>query len=454
MDNHGTWPVRHPLPGPGILLLNSNRWPLGARLASGFLELGCRVGAVCPVPGHPISKVRGPKSLYRYDGRHPLESMSAAIESFEPDIIVPLCDRSVQHLHELHARCNSESEFDRRTEKLIERSLGKVTSYPVVSSRHDLLMLAKDEDIRVPETVKVDSVEDLKKWENRLPWLLKANGTWGGRGVRRVETIDCAEEALRELTSRISAFRLVKQLVLNRDRDWAISNLHGSRPGIIAQAIVPGRPANCAVACWEGEVLAGIAVEVVQADGPWHPAIVVQVVEGREMLDAAKCIARRLQLTGFFGLDFMIEDGTGDLYLIEMNPRCTPPSSLNLGEGRDLLAAFWAQLAKQRTPRRQAITQKARIAYFPQATLRGADATGASQLDSAYLDIPNDEPELVQELLHPWSERSLVGKLLDCFRQKFSVKQDFPPYVFKVAQSEDNGRASQRELAQTSELRL
>ena len=71
---------------------------------------------------------------------------------------------------------------------------------------------------------------------------------------------------------------------------------------------MPGRPANCTVVSWKGEILAGIAVEVIEADGPMEPAIVVQVVEGREMLDAAKLIARRLQLTGFFGLDFMLEE--------------------------------------------------------------------------------------------------------------------------------------------------
>jgi len=315
-------------------------------------------------------------------------------------------------------------------------------------------MLAKAAGILVPQTVRIDSVDDLRKWENRPPWLIKASGTWGGRGVRRAETVAFGEEALRELTSGTSMFRLVKQLLLNRDRDWTISSLHGGRPGIIAQAIVQGRPANCAVVCWEGELLAGIAVEVVQSDGPLHPAIVVQVVEGREMLDAAKQIARRLQLTGFFGLDFMIEDKSGDLYLIEMNPRCAPPCSLNLGCGRDLLAAFWAKLTAQRLPERQPITQKTRIAYFPQATQHHVGPADVSRPDSAYLDIPSGEPELVRELLHPWSDRSLVGKMLDLSRRTLSAKQADPPYVFKVEQSEDSAGAGQRELAQTPELRL
>lgn len=440
MKNQDTHPGGQSSSTPGILLVGTNRWPLVARLASGFLELGCRVAAVGPIPGHPVAKVRSSVHLYRYSGRHPLESLRTAIDDFAPDMIIPSCDLSVQHLHRLYAGSNTDTEHACRLRSVIERSLGAPSSYPIVSSRYELLMLAKDEGIRVPSTIRVESMEDLKNWRDRQPRLLKADGTWGGRGVRKAESPANAEKALRELSNGTSAFQTAKQLLLNRDWEWTISNSHSVRPGIIAQTVVPGRPANCAVVSWNGEVLAGIAVEVVQADGPLHPAIVVQVVEGREMLDAAKWIARRLQLTGFFGLDFMIEDRSGDLYLIEMNPRCAPPCSLNLGEGRDLLAAIWAKLTKQNVPRRQPATQKTRIAYFPQATQRNVESP-----DSAYLDIPNGEPELVEEMLHPWSERNLIGKLLDLFRGKPSARKSFSPCVFNVAQLKD-GSVPEREL--------
>jgi hypothetical protein len=373
--------------------------------------------------GNPIRKVRGFKHIYPYAGLTPLESLRTAIEEFAPDIIVPVCDKSVQHLHDLHANSSSETEVDRRVRELIERSLGPATSYPIVSARYDLLMLAKDEGIAVPETIRLDSVDDLRRWEGRLPCLLKADGTFSGFGVRRAETRACGEKALRELAKRGTTFQLIKTLLMSRDRDWTISNLLGEPPGVIAQAIVAGRPANCSVVCWKGEILAGTAVEVLEAAGPCQPAIVVQVVVGREMLDAAKRIARRLQLTGFFGLDFMIEDGTGALFLIEMNPRCTPPGSINLGEGRDLLAAIWAQLTKEQMPQREAMTDKMRIAYFPQAAKRSADSDGTSQLGSVYLDVPIGEPELVQELLDPWSERSLLGRTLDLVRRKKSPRK-------------------------------
>ena len=80
MDNPDNSAERHSAPGPGILLVAANRWSLTAQIASGFLDLGCRVAAVCPLPGHPIRMVRGVTRIYRYAPRQPLESLHAAIE--------------------------------------------------------------------------------------------------------------------------------------------------------------------------------------------------------------------------------------------------------------------------------------------------------------------------------------------------------------------------------------
>jgi len=241
------------------------------------------------------------------------------------------------------------------------------------------------------------------------------------------------------------------RLLLYRDRALSISRRSDSRPGIIAQAIVPGRPANCSVVSWKGELLAGIAVEVVEADGPMEPAIIVQVVEGREMLDAAKLIARRLKLTGFFGLDFILEEGTGEAYLIEMNPRCAPPCSLSLGEGRDLLAAFWAKLTKQEMPQRPPITQKTKIAYFPTAVLRGANSAYMSQQNSIYLDIPSGETELVQELLHPWSEKSMAGRLLDHLRRNLPLKPQLRKIRSRLRNRRDLDNLERRNTGQKTD---
>ena len=395
--------------GPRILLTDTNRWPSSARLAIGLSKAGCRVWGVCPTRGHPLLYTRVVQQTFPYSGLRPLESLVAAIEATEPQIIIPCDDRGVEHLHEVHARARSQGTAGTRLASLIECSLGPPESYSIASARCDLLKIACEEGLRVPDTKLVKTVDDLNSWQagHSLPWVLKGDGTFGGRGVRIAHTSVQAEECFSEITTLFKATRAIKRTIVNRDPFWLRPWWNNYRPAVIVQSHIQGRPANCAVVCWKGKVLAGIGVEVVSSEGSTGPAIVVRVVDNSEMMLAAERIARRLGLSGFFGLDFIIQEGSGAAYLIEMNPRCTPLSHLQLGTGRDLIAALCAQLSGQPMQETPAVTRKDIIAYFPQAW------TGKSEyLESGYLDIPQEEPELVQDLLRPWPDRSLLYRLV------------------------------------------
>jgi predicted ATP-grasp superfamily ATP-dependent carboligase len=199
----------------------------------------------------------------------------------------------------------------------------------------------------------------------------------------------------------------VKRAIVNRDPFWLRPWWNHVRPAVIVQSYIVGRPANCAFLCWKGEVLAGIAVEVVSSDGMTGPASIVRVVDNAEMMLAAERIARRLCLSGFFGLDFMIEDGGNASYLIEMNPRCTPLSHLQLGKGRDLIGALAAKLLVQPLPETPPVTENELIAYYPQAWHCHSEFLGVS-----FQDIPRGEPRLVEELMRPWPDRSLLYRIV------------------------------------------
>ena len=402
-----------------VLLIDTNRWPVTARLAIAFTRMNCIVAAVCPMPDHPIQKVRGVHRFFRYSGHSPLKSLRRAIEAFDPNIVIPSCDRSVLHLHELHALLQLQGSSGEQIALLIERSLGPPESFPVVSGRYDLLSAARDEGILVPKTVAVNTVAHLDQMIAAIdkPWVFKADGTWGGRGVRVAHSITEATEHYLELTQPVRTLDLIKRLILDHDRDFALLDWRQSRPAVIAQSFIDGRPANCAVACWQGKILAGIAVEVISAQGPKGPATIVQVVQGTKMLATAEKIARRLSLSGFFGLDFMIENKTGVTYLIEMNPRCTPLCPLPLANQRNLVAAMLAQLTSQPLSGDEYAIKESIIAYFPQVRARVGELHDLNFRNSIYHDIPQGEPELIQELLHPKSERSLAGRLVDILRR-------------------------------------
>jgi hypothetical protein len=427
-------PRRDSLANPRILLTDTNRWSVVPRLAMRFEKLGAKVAVLSATPGHPVESLGERVQIFSYSGFQPLPSVRMAVETFRPDIIVPACDRSVQHLHELHMACQAESSSALPISLLIERSLGSPQSFSIVSNRHALLQIALEEGIRVPKFLAIEEVSDLVPLitEIPLPWVLKIDGTWGGRGIRVVYTLAEAAECFRELTSRPGALELIKRMSLNRDRDWVYLDWSRPRPAVIAQAFIPGRPANCAAVCREGELLAVIAVEVIQSQGATGPATIVEVVPGGEMMQAAARIARRLRLSGFFGLDFVIEERTGATYLIEMNPRCTPPCPLPLGEGRDLVAAFWSYLKEQPVPHTVSLTDKSRIAYFPQASLSSPGAPDPI-LSGCFVDIPAEEPDLVQQLRNPWVERSFLGRLVDWIRQRLAPEESSCTIPFERA---------------------
>lgn len=406
-------------PGPRILLTDSNRWPVTARLAGAFRGMGCEISVLCRIPHHPVQKVSGIRSIFPYNGRFPLASLRHAIKQFNPDVVVPSCDRGIEHLHELHAASSSAETADLEIAELIERSLGSPAGFNVVSSRRALLELAQSEGILVPRLAPVERESDLNAWSSQcMPsWVMKANGTWGGQGVRFVRDIDDARRFYLEY-SRRNVLGLAKKLLCNHDWDWILNDWNHSRRSVIAQVAISGRPANCAVVCWQGKVLAGVAVEVIQAHGLTGPADIVRVVPGEAMIAAAQIIARRLEISGFFGLDFMIEDKTGDTYLIEMNPRCTPLSPLALGASQNLVAAYWAQLTGNPIPGDLPVILQSVIAYFPQAAEIASHAERADIDDSTYHDVPYNEPALVQEMLNPWSSRSFIGRWIDRIGQK------------------------------------
>ncbi len=395
---------------PPILLTNTTWWPCASRLAMSLTRSGCDVAAVCPTRGHPLLKTAAVLRTFPYRARQPLESLAAAMREFEPQLVVPCDDRAVQHLHELHA-----APIHQDLSRLIERSLGAPASYPIVSNRLGTLEIAREEGLRVPETRAINSLADPNSLPGgKPPWVFKADGSWGGHGVRIAHSLLESEKAHSFLGQPLTAVRALKRLLVDRDAFWLRTWWQHSRTNVIAQSYIQGRPANCAVFCWEGKVLAAIHVEVVRAQGALGAATIVRVIHHQEMALAAERIAGRLGLSGFFGLDFVIEDRTGAAYLIEMNPRCTPLSHLRLGAGPSPVEALAAKLTGLAHPAEPPDTFKDTVAYFPQAWRRDRACTF---LKSSFHDVPWEDPALVRELLRlPWPDRGILARISNRLR--------------------------------------
>ena len=383
---------------PTILLATTRRWVPTARMAMALAKTGCTVEAVCP-SGHPLAKTSAVRCTHRYDGLAPLRSFADAINRARPDLIVPGDDLATQHLHLLYQKERCYGKAGDSICKLIERSLGAAESFPVVFARTAFMQVAQEEGIRVPKTAVIGSTDDLKNWiaEMGFPATFKSDGSSGGDGVRIVHNMPEAEAALLALQAPPLLARAIKRAIVDHDKTLLSRSLLRRQSIVNAQAFVAGHEATSAVACWNGAVRASLHFEVLQkADAAGH-ATVVRLIEHPEMSSATEKIVRRLNLSGLHGFDFMLEAGSGNAYLIEINPRTTQVGHLALGPGRDLPEALHSALSQKTVNAAARVTENRTIALFPQEWIRDS---ASPFLQSAYHDVPWEEPELVRVCLN------------------------------------------------------
>jgi predicted ATP-grasp superfamily ATP-dependent carboligase len=211
------------------------------------------------------------------------------------------------------------------------------------------------------------------------------------------------------LSSPISTRSFVKRLLVDSDSFSILEYLSRKVPAVIAQQFIHGKPANIAVACWKGEVLAATSAVVLAVASEYGASTVSQIIENPQMRIAAERLVQRLHLSGFVGFDFVIEETSGDSYLIEMNPRFSHLATLRLGPGRDLVGALSARLFDKSLAAAPPVTTKDTIAFFPQAWL--IDPRDP-YIQTSYHDVPWEDPGLVRELIKiPWARRRLLSRL-------------------------------------------
>jgi hypothetical protein len=405
-------------------------WPLAARLAMEFRDLGCRVHAICP-PVHPLRVVRGIEAAGSFGSWGFEQSLIKAIDRSQPDYIVPADDRAIWQLHALAASYP-------RYRDLVARSLGDPKSFATVRSRMSLLSLAGTLQIPTPPTVSLKSQEDADdragSWG--YPAVVKLDGTNGGRGVAVVANAQELREAYRRLCRNTSALSNLKRRLVDND------TLAFFRPSTLChqevslQSFVDGTPANAMYACFEGRLLATMQVRTVCAQHATGAALIAERIKDARIEDAGRKLAGALSLSGFFGLDFILERGTGQPYLLELNPRATQLGHLpleNASSGGSLAEVLWMAWTGNAVPRPAPATGPARvpqrIAFYPQALALGADD---GELASAWLDRPRDEPSLVRALAKLGSpDKRLIYRLF----HSFYVVDGDKPVVFPEARS-------------------
>jgi hypothetical protein len=391
-------------------------------LALAFLRHGCNVQAVCPAD-HPFSFVSGISKIHPYRGACSLRSLHDAISSTSPDLVIPCDDGVVWQLHALH---RSKPEL----RPLIERSLGGPAGYEIVAGRAELMQIARQVGIRVPQTKRIRSATDLGEWFSGpgASGVLKLDWTCGGKGVQIVRSLAEAEQALSMMRVPSTFLTALGRWLLIHDALalWKWKN-HG-QSAVTLQQFVAGRPANAMLACREGKVLAMVTVEVLFAQSTTGTALAVRLIESDEIRTAAELIAGQLQLSGFHGLDFILEEETGHAYLIELNPRCTQLGHLRIAPQGDLAGALCRSFSGATLPENAEFVNQETIAFFPEALMSHPKCP---YLRTAYVDVPWEYPRLVREMiLRDWRDRQTLARLYRAIRPSKRVAVNFEPGLF------------------------
>ena len=441
---------------PHLLLLATQSWPTGARLGLAMRAVGFRVSIWCPY-GHPLLRTGLVDRHHPYGTFETLDSLEAAVIAAGPHLIVPCDDLAIFHLQQLAERALARPHLHRVLE-IIEYSLGRPAELHRLNSRTDVLAIAAEGGVAVPATAPIASPADLRAWlqANGFPAYLKADGTSGGIGVRPVHSYQKAEAAFRALDTPPRILRALKRLAIDRDPTLMGPLVRRQRPAISVQRAVAGTEATSAIFCWRGQVLASICVQVVATRYKRGPSTVVRRFHNAAIDRAAEVLAARLNLSGFYGLDFILDSQIGDSqvedsqvgdskvgesqpadeptgasWLIEMNSRATQIAHLALGPGHDLAAAAFAAVTGVPAQPRPVVTTEQTIALFPQEWQRDP---ASPLIPGAYHDVPWDAPALVRAYVNqrPGWRRLLTQQY---WRDRRREKRDFeePPATSETA---------------------
>jgi hypothetical protein len=330
--------------------------------------------------------------------------------------------------------------------------------------------IARSEGIAVPNTAAVGNFDELEKSIDKIgfPAVFKADGTAAGIGVRIAHTRLEAEHAFKELSSPPGSLRVLKRAAVDRDLTLLLPFVRRKRSLVNAQSFISGRDATASIACWKGKVLESITFEVLRSPKPNGPASVVGIIDNPQISKAAAKLVHRLHLSGLFGLDFKIDEFNVP-YLLEMNPRATQSSHLNLGKGRDPAAGFVAAMSGQELLETEVATGSSVIVLFPN---EWQDNPRSEFLRIGYHDVPWSEPELVRactkkpsrlknwcssdgraeiqsKIGWPGSTGAASSSQSDCRkgapRQSPAIlaESDVPPFVLPSTEGNNLGRAAE-----------
>ncbi|MGH8714625.1 MAG: hypothetical protein ACREYB_11530 [Casimicrobiaceae bacterium] len=374
---------------PVLMVLTTLSWFGAARIPRALAKAGFEVTLLTP-PGSLAEKSAFiSKVAHIPDNATPMQwvhAFAATVKGTSARLVVPCDGRAFRMLQRL-ALAPLEGlrpEIHRELATLISDSLGDPAYYRTSVDKTLLSAAAEALGIRVPAYASVGDAAAAAAFgtAHGYPITLKRPDTGTGDSVAIVP-----REA--DVASAFASLARMTPADVNAAHDEPL----------LAEASVRGHTKYYQASAWKGALLAGFAGEKLNATGdPTAPATVNRYHRSDALRDVAARLARGFGLTGFFALQGVVDERSGEYYLTEINRRLVGGVHRGSDFNVDHCAALHAALHGLPSPTRADLDpgEEHLSVHFPQEWLRDQDS---EWLRNYPVDVPWDDPELFEAML-------------------------------------------------------
>jgi len=373
---------------PVLLVAIGRQWIGTARIPRALAKAGFEVSLLTPVGSLAEHSAYVGRIDLLPEVFTPLDWVRAfakVVRETRPLIVIP-CDDNVWLLLQTVAERpppGMQADEHLGLATLIKRSLGDPVHYGKSTNKLLLPTAARALGVRMPASATVSSLHEAESFATRhgYPIVLKLAYGFGGDAVAICEDREAVERALPAL------------------RGSPFVDLGASSQTLLAQAYIAGHITYYFIASWEGRLLAGYATDRLLANPePKGPACVIRYHADRVIRNFAEKLVGGFSMSGLAGLECVVDDRTGEAYVIEINRRVTPGMERGSILGVDVCAALHAAVNNLPSPTRADLDEGETgiRCSFPQEWLRDPNSEWLRRYPS---DVPWDEPELIRAML-------------------------------------------------------
>ena len=373
---------------PVLLVTTATKWLAPARMPSALSHADFEVSLLAP--RHSLAE----RSRYVGKVGHiasdatPLDwvfAFAATVRATSPRLVVPCDDTAVRLLHTLALSPPPSMRPWIHAElcALVRESLGNPEHFRTSIDKVRLPEAAEALGVRVPSYTIVASLDAAQSFaaSHGYPVVLKR-----GHGAAGEWVAIASDPA--DLAQTYARFAAAKALGLEGEEE--------SR--ILVQRHVAGSVYSQAMTAWQGKVLTGFVREKLVTHPALGPATVARCVRMPEIRHFSELLAGGLGMSGFFGIEYIVDARTGKAYLLEINRRATPATHVGSMIGIDLCAALHAAVNGRPSSVRPDLDpgEEHLISHFPQEWLRDPRSRHLQDLPT---DAPWDDPAVMEAML-------------------------------------------------------